>query len=111
MLVAMRGAQYLRSVFVWLDLDFFLWSAVLLDPYVLNDKSADLRARRWCLHVIGQALGVWVVIFFKEFSPHKVGDVSPVRGMRGSRKKHTVVETNWLLLLLNTIVSLKNSYC
>ena len=40
---------------------FFLWSAVLLDPYLSNDKSADLRARRWCLHVIGRAIWVWVL--------------------------------------------------
>ena len=58
MSVAMRGAQYLRSVFVWLDLDFSLWSAVLLDPHLSNDKSADLRARRWCLHEMGlRAIG------------------------------------------------------
>ena len=92
--------QQLRLVFVCLDLDFFLWSAVLPDQCLSNDKSADLRAKRWCLHVIGRALGVWVLIFFNELSPHKVGDVSPGRGCVTLWGKHTAVETNWLLLLL-----------
>ena len=40
-------------------------------------------------------------------APHKVGDVSPVGGMKGNKKKHIVVVIDWLLLLLllNTIFS------
>ena len=46
---------------------------------VSNDKSADLRARRWCPHAIGLGnLGVGVE-YILEAAPHKVGDVSPVR--------------------------------
>ena len=87
MSVAMRGAQYLRSVFVWLDLDFFLWSAVLLDPHLSNDKSADLRARRWCLHLIGRAIGVWVLNIYFRSSPPQGGGCVPSQGYERFEKK------------------------
>ena len=36
----------------------FLWSVVLPDPCLWNDKSVDLHARRWCLHQMGlRAIG------------------------------------------------------
>ena len=69
-----------------------------------NDKSADLRARRWCPHAIGLGnLGVGVE-YILEAAPHKVGDVSPVRVCVTLWGKHVAVVTNWLLLL-NVIVS------
>ena len=47
----------------------------------------------------------WVMNIFLEVAPHNVGDVAPGGECVPWWGKHTVVEANWLLLLLNDMFS------
>ena len=77
----------------------------MLDPCLSNDKSVNLHASRWHLHIIGlREIGVWVINIFLELPPPPTrGGMCPQGGGYGKfQKKHTVVEANWSLL---TVVS------
>ena len=53
----------------------------------------------------------WVMNIFLEVAPHKVGDVSPVRVMRGSRKNTHRRGNELVVVVVECYCFLKNNYC
>ena len=105
MSVAMRCARYFRSFFAWLDLDLFSSVCGFAGPMFVEryergpPRQEMVSSRNWVAGNRG-----WVMIIFFGSGPPQGGGCVPSQGYERFKKKHTVVETNWLLSLLLIII-------